>query len=199
MPKRKSPQRPPLRALNEICPWLLLPFFGLLRHRGNRRDVGFLDGSIERREILGLDFVPSRQLRFEARIELVVDDVGRGGRTGVRAFHSSLQSYELVGHLNREIQRIFSGRRFRLDDFFFNGVHFFDERVARVEDRLCARVRGETLLQSVELAANTAKLVHSFIAGTNATAYAQSKLLLFLEVGLSCGYARIFGELEAGV
>src|SRR5580704_9266858 len=181
-----------------LCPPLLFSCFRLLRRGGYRGNIGLLYCGVERGEILGLDFMPGSQLRFETRIEFVEHGVGCGGRRAVRAFYGFLQICELVGYLNRKIQRVLSALGFRLNDFFFDGVHFFVEGIDGFEDWFRARVRRQTLFQSVKLASYAANLIHRFVPCAHATAYAQRELLLFLKIGLRCGDARVFGEFDAG-
>src|SRR5580698_2852055 len=181
-----------------LCPPLLFSFFRLLRRGGYRGNIGLLYCGVERGEILGLDFMPGSQLRFETRIEFVEHGVGCGGRRAVRAFNGFLQICELVGYLNRKIQRVLAALGFRLNDLLFDGVHFFIKGIDGFEEWLCAGVRRETFFQGIELAANAANLIHRFVPCAYATAYAQRELLLFLKIGLRCGDARVFGEFDAG-
>ncbi len=142
--------------------------------------------------------MPSGQLNVQPFVEHVEDLEGRGGGSGVRTFHGFLQGCELIRNLNRIVQRVFAAGGFRLDDFFFDGVHFLEEGVRRIEHGLCAGVGGEALLQCLKLSAHAAKLVHCFIAGAYAFTDPLRELFLLVEVGLRRRDARILGDFHFG-
>src|SRR5579884_1222983 len=101
----------------------------------------------------------------------------------VRTVHGAAEGLQLVGDLNREVERILAGFGLRLNERTFESFDLFVQRVGGRDDVLGFVVGSEALLEPFELIVNVAHFVDGLVRFAKAIADLETQIKLLFQIG----------------